>query len=399
VIALLAALQTLALILVVLRLLPGRRRRPPIAPAPEGMDGSSVSVVLPTRNEAHRMSPCLEGLHAQGAPLQEVLVVDSGSTDGTVELVGEMSARDRRFRLLHDAPLPAGWVGKVWALQCGLREATSEWVLGVDADTQPRPGMVAAVVQAAESLGYDVVSFSPQFAEMSTAEQWLQPSMLITLVYRFGAAGVTDPQPDRVMANGQCFLARRAVLEAHGGYEIARQSWADDVTLARALAVRGVRVGFLDGSRLYRVRAYASAGQMWREWGRSFDLSDATTRGRQWLDVAFIVLVQGAPWLVLLAFALGLLRVDSVAGLTLLRTNQALVVVRTLMLLALWGSYERRSMGFWLSPLSDPLAAWRLVLSTARRPRGWRGRTFALGAPAAVGERSRAGVDTPADQA
>ncbi|MBK6487769.1 MAG: glycosyltransferase [Gemmatimonadetes bacterium] len=363
------------------------------------MDGSSVSVVLPTRNEAHRMSPCLEGLHAQGAPLQEVLVVDSGSTDGTVELVGEVSARDGRFRLLHDAPLPAGWVGKVWALQCGLREATSEWVLGVDADTQPRPGMVAAVVQAAESLGYDVVSFSPQFAEMSTAEQWLQPSMLITLVYRFGAAGVTDPQPDRVMANGQCFLARRAVLEAHGGYEIARQSWADDVTLARALAVRGVRVGFLDGSRLYRVRAYASAGQMWREWGRSFDLSDATTRGRQWLDVAFIVLVQGAPWLVLLAFALGLLRVDSVASLTLLRTNQALVVVRTLMLLALWGSYERRSMGFWLSPLSDPLAAWRLVLSTARRPRGWRGRTFALGAPAAVGERSRAGADTPADQA
>lgn len=323
--------------------------------------------------------------------------MDSGSTDGTVELVGDMSARDGRFRLIHDAPLPPGWVGKVWALQCGLHEVTGEWVLGVDADTEPRPGMVAAVVQAAESLRYDVVSFSPQFADMTAAEQWLQPSMLLTLVYRFGAAGITDPPPDRVMANGQCFLARRAVLVAHGGYEAARQSWADDVTLVRALAARGVRVGFLDGARLYRVRAYDSVGQMWREWGRSFDLSDATTRIRQWLDVAFIVLVQGAPWLVLLAFALGLLRVDSVGSLALLRTNQALVVIRVLMLFAVWGSYERRSMAFWLSPLSDPLAAWRLVLSTARRPRGWRGRTFTLGAPGAPGEGDRTTVESSAD--
>lgn len=387
-IALLAALQLLALVVVALRLLPGRRRRPPIAPLPqgiEGTEGSSVSVIVATLNEAQRITPCLEGLHAQGAPLREVIVVDSRSTDGTVELVTEMSARDARFRLVHDAPLPAGWVGKVWALQTGLGEASGDWVLGVDADTEPQPGMVAAVVQAAEALRYDVVSFSPRFAGMTTAEQWLQPSMLITLVYRFGAAGVTDPPADRVMANGQCFLARRAVLLAHGGYEVARQSWADDVTLARDLASKGVRVGFLDGSRLYRVRAYASVGQMWREWGRSFDLSDATTRVRQWLDVSCIVLAQGAPWLVLLAFAVGLLRADGVASLALLRTNQALALIRVLMLFALWGSYERRSLGFWLSPLSDPIAVWRLVLSTARRPRGWRGRTFALGAPGTAG--------------
>ena len=37
--------------------------------------------------------------------------------------------------------------------------------------------------------GRDVVSFAPRFAGMTAAEQWLQPSMLLTLVYRFGAAG------------------------------------------------------------------------------------------------------------------------------------------------------------------------------------------------------------------
>jgi dolichol-phosphate mannosyltransferase len=336
-------------------------------------------VVVATLNEARRIGPCLAGLERQGEPLREVIVVDSHSKDGTAELVHAVAARDPRFRLVNDPPLPAGWVGKVWALQHGLGEATSDWVLGIDADTEPQPGMVAAVVHAAKSLRYDVVSFAPQFADMTAAEQWLQPSMLLTLVYRFGAAGMTEPPPDRVMANGQCFLARREVLLAHGGYEVSRQSWADDVTLARSLASRGVRVGFLDGSRLYKVRAYDSLGHMWREWGRSFDLSDATTRAGQWFDVAFVVLAQGLPWLVLLAFAMPAATHQTVAGLALLRINLALVAIRIAMLGALRGSYERRSVGFWLSPLSDPVAAWRLVLSTARRPKAWRGRSFALG--------------------
>lgn len=381
----LAALQLAALVLLVLRLAPGRHRRAPIEPlnereAASTTDRLGVTVILATLNEAQRIAPCLSGLEAQGAPLREVIVVDSRSTDGTRELVEEVARRDARFRLVSDPPLPAGWVGKVWALQHGLSLATGDWVLGVDADTEPNPGMVAAVVDAAESLGYDVVSFSPLFADMRASEQWLQPSMLLTLVYRFGAAGARDPQPARVMANGQCFLARREVLLAHGGYEAARQSWADDVTLARSLAGRGVKVGFLDGSRLYKVRAYEGLAQMWREWGRSFDLSDACSRPQQWFDVAFIAVAQGTPLLVLLAVAAGALETHALASRALVWTSGILFFIRVVMLFALAPTYARRSAGFWLSPLSDPMAAFRLVLSTIRRPRAWRGRAFTLGA-------------------
>jgi len=38
----------------------------------------------------------------------------------------------------------------------------SEWILGVDADTQPSPGLVASLRDGA-SWGYDLVSLSPQF--------------------------------------------------------------------------------------------------------------------------------------------------------------------------------------------------------------------------------------------
>ncbi|MBL8962034.1 MAG: glycosyltransferase [Gemmatimonadetes bacterium] len=368
----LVIVQGAALALLLARLLPGAFRRPPVAPRPEGLADTTVTVMVPCFNEAQRIGPCLAGLAAQGAPVHEILVVDSGSTDGTRELVAEAAQRDARIRLLTDPPLPPGWVGKVWALQHGLSVATGEWILGIDADTSPRPGLAAAVVLAAREAGDEVVSFAPRFAGMTAAEQWLQPSMLLTLVYRFGAAGRRRPPPGRVMANGQCFLARAEVLRRFGGYEAARGSWADDVSLARHLAQRGVSVGFLDGSRLYDVRAYESLSHMWREWGRSFDLSDATTRVRQWFDVTFIALVQGLP-LPLLVAALATGAPPRAAAVWVPGT---LLTVRCLMLGALWGSYARHTWGFLLSPLADPVAAVRLLLSTVRRPTQWRGRAL-----------------------
>jgi dolichol-phosphate mannosyltransferase len=360
----------------------GRDRVPPVEPLsdpPDTPDAGAVSVVVPTFNEASRVASCLDGLAAQGPTLREVIVVDSHSHDGTDAVVREAATRDARIRFVQDPSLPPGWVGKVWALQYGLSLAGGDWVLGIDADTTPRRGLVAGVLAAARNGGYDVVSFAPRFAGMSAFEQWLQPSMLLTLVYRFGAAGAAHPPAGDVLANGQCFLARRAVLLEHGGYELARGSWADDVMLARTLARRGVPVGFLDGSRLYDVRAYTGAAQMWREWGRSFDLGDATPPRRQWGDIIFLALVQALPWLVIGLAAAGAITTTSLGGRWLLGASAALATIRVLMLVPLAASYERRTLGYWLSPLSDPVAWLRLVLSTIRRPTQWRGRAFVAG--------------------
>jgi glycosyltransferase involved in cell wall biosynthesis len=134
---------------VVWRLLPGRRRLPPVAPRATGPSDTTVTVVVATLNEAHRIGPCLAGLQAQGLPLLETLIVDSRSTDGTRDLVEAAGRQDPRIRLLTDAPLPPGWVGKVWALETGLRHARGDWVLGLDADIEPTPGLIGAVVTAA----------------------------------------------------------------------------------------------------------------------------------------------------------------------------------------------------------------------------------------------------------
>jgi dolichol-phosphate mannosyltransferase len=372
----LLAAQSLALIVLLLRLLPGRKRRAPVEPLNDEITDTSVSVIVATLNEVERLEPCLHGLTTQRRPLAEILVVDSRSTDGTRAIVERAARDDPRVRLLTDDPLPDGWVGKVWALEHGLRAARSEWILGVDADTTPEPGMVAAIVAAARDGNWSVLSFSPRFAGQTPAEQFLQPAMLLTLVYRGGVAG-GDSDPERVMANGQCFLARRDVLIRHGGYAPARSSFADDVTLARHLARRGERVGFLDGSHLYMVRSYRSAREMWREWGRSLDLKQATTTLRQWLDLAFLIAIQALPLIVLLSIAvLSRSRSLTVATRALFIVNAMALAIRLLLLLPLSRSYDRTRWTFWLSWLADPLAVARILMSTLTRRRTWRGREY-----------------------
>jgi dolichol-phosphate mannosyltransferase len=144
---------------------------------------------------------------------------------------------------------------------------------------------------------------------------------------------------------------------------------------------RGARVGFLDGARLYDVRAYSGAAEAWREWGRSFDLADASRPWRQALDVATVALAQGAPLPVLATLAVLLAAGAATWGpmaAAALALNAALVGVRVGVLVAIRGSYARRGAPYWLSVTADPAAAARLLLSTLRRPRAWRGRRFAL---------------------
>jgi dolichol-phosphate mannosyltransferase len=374
-------LQLPAVALLLSRLLRGPFRRAPLQPESPSPDLlGAVSVVVPTLNEAERIQPCLEGLSRQSYEVREILVVDSRSQDGTPELVKEAALSDPRFRLMTDEALPTGWVGRPWALHSGFNNISerSTWFLGLDADTQPQPGLVASLVRAAIAYNLDLVSLSPQFILKYPGEIWLQPALLMTLVYRFGPAGETGTTSERVMANGQCFLCRRSLLTTLRGYESARSSFCDDVTLARYAATQGARVGFLDGTKVLKVRMYEGAAETWREWGRSLDLKDASSQEQTYSDLWFLIAVQGFPFLLLVLFFLCGVSNPMVWG--ALGLNLGLVVIRVALLWAIAPSYDlAQAKGrwlFWLSFLADPLAVLRIGLSSFQRPQKWRGRIY-----------------------
>ncbi len=385
----LIACQLPATFLLLSRLLKGARRQRPLQPRLNPKDPAIVSIVVPTLNEAHRVEPCLIGLSSQGDAVREILVVDSRSTDGTPAKVDAIAQKDPRIRLITDEALPDGWVGRPWALHTGFlqSDAHSEWVLGVDADTRPQAGLVASLLYEAQTQGYDMLSLSPRFILGTAGEWWLQPALLMTLIYRFDSAGVQLPSAERAMANGQCFLSRRTVLAKLKGYSCAASSFCDDVTLVREAARRGFKVGFLDGAEVISVRMYEGMAETWSGWGRSLDLKDSISRGQLWSDLWLLVSTQALP-LPLLVFALlaikfyGWQSVGSLMLLGAIALNTFLLLIRCGMQAAVTGSYDWskasffQSLSFWLSPLADPLAVIRIILSATQRSIQWRGRTY-----------------------
>ncbi|MBF2022278.1 MAG: glycosyltransferase [Hydrococcus sp. C42_A2020_068] len=380
--------QGTAIPILLSRLLRGSGRRPPLEPKNPTPDLlGTVSIIVPTLNEAGRIDPCLAGLSRQSYEVREIIVVDSHSQDGTQERVKAAAQKDPRFRLMTDDPLPRGWVGRPWALHTGFLNSSpkSQWILGIDADTQPQPGLVASLLAAAEEEGYDLVSLSPQFILRHPGEWWLQPALLMTLLYRFNSAGVREQVPERVMANGQCFFCRRSVLERLGGYSSAASSFCDDVTLARYAATQGFKVGFLDGAKVIRVRMYEGARETWQEWGRSLDLKDAASSSQLWGDLWLLLGTQGLPLFVsaILLTCLGLgysfPTLKAAVGL-----NLFLIAIRFALLGAIAPSYYRGEKPspavrlFWLSPLADPLAVLRIFISAFQKPTHWRGRIYSL---------------------
>ena len=350
-----AVAQLAAAVAVLSRLARGRRRRPPLVARPLP-HGTRVSVVVPARDEAERLEPCLSGLLDE-AGLHEVIVVDDGSTDGTADVAGRAGAV-----VVAAAAPPPGWVGKPWALQCGLEAASGEVVVSVDADTRPRPGLAGALVEALD--GADLVTAGTRFVCDTAGERFLHPAMLATLVYRFGPQDAFGARsPERLLVNGQCTAVRRQALLDAGGYAHAAAHMTDDAAQARALARLGWRVSFHDGGDLIAVDMHDSAVETWREWGRSLGLPDVTSPAWKAADAAVVWLTLGLPLPRLLVGRAG-------------RLDRLLLALRAIMSVPLARSYESCGAAYWLSPLADPLAAARLTWSILRPARRWRDRDY-----------------------
>jgi dolichol-phosphate mannosyltransferase len=346
------------------RLARAARRRPSVEPALAPLD-VTISVVVPARNEAGRIGRCLAALAADPA-VTEIIVVDDQSTDDTADV-----ARRHGATVVPGRPLPPDWAGKAWALQQGIEAAAGEWVVTLDADAEAAPGLCTALVQRCLTDGWDLLTVAPRFRTPSPGVQWLHPSLLTTLVYRYGPPGaLPDPLPHRTLANGQCQAFRRFAMQGVGGFALVKGSLVEDVALARTLAAEHWHVGFLDASGALVVQGYDTFEEAWKGWGRSLPLSEVTPWWETVADLGVVWLAQAGPLLRVLAGRGDLLDV-------------ALLALRSGTLAGTAQSYDDPRLAYWLSPLADPLAAARLTQATVRPERRWRGRSYPARRPGA----------------
>jgi len=234
-----------------------------------------LSVVIPTYNEEAAIRHTVEAVAtylAQARIRHEIIVVDDGSTDGTVEAVRELA---RILPGIH--VIPGEHAGKGGAVRRGVLEAQGAHVLFLDADHSTR-------IEEWEKLapwlrdGYEVVIGSRKMAgahihvrqpplreAMGKVFTWLTNSLLGVRVrdVTCGFKGYCLPAAraifQRLRMTGWGFDAEALFIARRLGYHIKEVPvvWADDASTKVRLAKDAMR-SFIE---LVRIRLGA-----WRGW-------------------------------------------------------------------------------------------------------------------------------------
>lgn len=246
-----------------------RLRRPPAGSLVDGC----VSVLLPARNEAHRLEPCLRALLDQaGVPGLEIVVLDDRSDDGTAAVVKGVVDSDPRVRVVTGVEPPPGWLGKPHACHqlAGHADPAADVLVFLDADVVLAPRGVAASVALLRESGLDLISPYPRQVTGTVGERLVQPllqwSWLTFLPLRLAER---SPRPSLAAANGQLLVVRRAAYDRAGGHAAVRGEVIEDVALLRAVKRAGGTGGVVDGTELASCRMYAGWDELRDGYGKS----------------------------------------------------------------------------------------------------------------------------------
>jgi hopene-associated glycosyltransferase HpnB len=242
---------------------------PQSSPGPTADRAVTVVAVIPARDEAAVIGDTVRSLLLQqfGGALH-IIVVDDGSVDGTARTASEAAASlstGDRLMILTGSPLPAGWTGKLWAMNQGVSAATAlnpDYLLLTDADIHHDPGNVATLVASSQQRDCDLVSSMVELSVVTLAEKCLIPAFVFFFFLLYPPSAVASARSRTAAAAGGCMLVRPRALARIGGLQSIRRELIDDCALARAVKASGgaVELGLTRCAR--STRRYGSFGEV-----------------------------------------------------------------------------------------------------------------------------------------
>jgi glycosyltransferase involved in cell wall biosynthesis len=210
-----------------------------------------LSVIIPARNEEHRLGQQLDALLAQEWSGEwEIIVVDNGSTDGTADLVKRYAQDDSRVRLVgaHDH------ADKSYAMNLAVEQARADAIAFCDADDEVGAGWLASI--AAGLTDNDVVTGPNELDRLNP--RWLAESRGRSIEDARGSFAGIFP-----CIRGNNFGVTKGAWSMLGGMNV-RYHPVEDIEFSLRCWLDGVDIVGLPGAVVhYRYRETARV--LWRQ--------------------------------------------------------------------------------------------------------------------------------------
>jgi GT2 family glycosyltransferase len=202
------------------------------------MTDDGISVVILNWNGKKFLRPCLESLRPQLGEKNEVIVVDNGSTDGSVEEIREEYPWVRLIPLEKNTGFAGG-------CNRGIEEAGRRWVFLLNNDTVVREDLLQTLASAirefprTEVLSCRMVGFSDpdRIDNLGLAPTFWTPGRQIR----------DNPERGREVfgPSGGAALIRKDLFESPGGFDEDFFAYCEDVDLAWRLRLRGATCQYI----------------------------------------------------------------------------------------------------------------------------------------------------------
>ena len=319
-----------------------------------------ISLLLPVRDEALNLTETLPRLleqTCQGGV--ELIVLDDGSSDGTLELALELGCGFAHFQVVRGQALPEGWMGKNWACQQLSERAGGKILIFTDADVLWETGALEAVVSELERSGADLLTVWPRQKVGGWSERLLVPLIDAVLLACFPYPLAYVPSAGAAAGNGQLMAFRRSAYERIGGHARVCGEVLEDVKLARIVKGTGLKLRLALGGAAVGVRMYRGYAEVLEGFGKNLRSFHGGSRALLIGSLAFHLALYTAPWFIKGWRLLGVL------GLL----ERLLVNLKT-------GRTTREDL---LEPLTVPLAPLAAIPVYLRGLRGkyrWKGREY-----------------------
>lgn len=209
-----------------------------------------VSIVIPNYNGKHFLKDCLQSVFAQDIEDQEVIVVDNGSTDGSLEYLDtfpgvRVIALDKNY-------------GFCYAVNVGIKASESEYVILLNNDTEVDKNFASELLRAIKSDEkiFSCASKMIQFHNREQIDDAGDYYCALGWAFGRGKGGSVDQYKEPADVFAACAGAaiyRKKMLESLGYFDEKHFAYLEDIDIGYRAKIYGCRNVYAPGAVVYHV--------------------------------------------------------------------------------------------------------------------------------------------------